>query len=102
MAKIHDRVEVVENEILYIDMAGGRPNRMHILYENIVSIRFYKTTIKKLFKKIDTEAIDITLRRMENPIHIYANEAGEFWEHYKTDIAKFAKDFRVSFYNELK
>ncbi|MBQ4320935.1 MAG: hypothetical protein IJC35_01745 [Oscillospiraceae bacterium] len=56
----------------------------------ITSIQFTATTVRKLFKKIDTEIVTIVTRMRFEPFMIYAHEE-KHYEEYKQILKDFAK-----------
>ena len=70
-----------------------KPNtkRTYIIpHGEITSIQFTRTTVRKLFKKVDTEIVTIVTRMRFDPFIIYAHEE-KHYEEYKEILKAFAK-----------
>lgn len=75
--------------------------RISLTYDKIVSISFDKCEERKLFKKLPSEKITLRVRGLGEPIEYYKLREGEYFESYKRDFEKFARDNRITFYNNL-
>ncbi len=90
-----------KTEIIVVDTSGKRAVALNLTYDKVVSIQFDNSTVTKLFKKVPSEKITITVRGRENPVVFYQAEEAQFWDEYKRDLQKFVKDNRISFRNNL-
>lgn len=100
MAKEHilfDKTEIV----VRVSM-GNNVSMMNLQYSDITSISIAPCEQKKLFGSKPSEKISIVAKKLSSPIELYMHEEKDFWDGYKLGIAKFAKDNRISFHNELE
>ncbi len=75
---------------------------MSLKSNEIASIKFLKTTEKKfLFFNSESEKIEIKPSKLAYSITYSKSKAKEFFEQYKEELAKFAKDNNVTFHNTL-
>jgi hypothetical protein len=76
---------------------------LHLDKNQIKHIQIDKCTIKKFFKKIPTEKIEILLTNKDKPIVYYQNKEKHFFDEYKERLSGFAKENRIKLYdmNEL-
>lgn len=96
----HDKIMYDKTEIIVVDETGKRPALLNLTYDKVISIAFDKCK-EGLFKK-DSEKISITARGKEKPLTYYKGKEGaEKFERYKEMLTKFAKDNKISFYNNL-
>ena len=102
MGKIGSKILYDKTEIIAVDLSGKRAQALNLTYEKIISIQFDNDTVSKLFKKVPSEKISITIRGREAPLVYYQVEEKGYWDQYKNDLTKFAKDNRVSFRNNLQ
>jgi len=93
-----DKTEI--NAVYPVDRKG-KLDRISLTYDKVISISFDKCTERKFFKKVDSEKISLRVRGRMEPIEYYKLEEGEHFESYKRDFEKFAKDNRITFYNNL-
>ena len=92
-----DKTEI---NAVYAD-AKGKLARISLTYDKVISITFEKCWERKLFKKIESERITLRIKGRMDPIYYYKLREGEFYESYKRDFEKFAKENRLTFYNNL-
>ena len=82
--------------------SGNGSETINAAYDKIIRIEIRKCEETKLFKKIPSEQIVITVRGREDPVVFYRTKVGEeLFDGYKTALQKFAKDNRVSFASNL-
>ena len=101
MAKIESKILYDKTEIIVVDLSGKRAQAHNLTYDKIVSIQFDNATVSKLFKKIPSEKITLTIRGKETPIVFFEVDEKKYWDQYKTDLTKFAKDNKISFRDNL-
>ncbi|MGI5900341.1 MAG: hypothetical protein ACOX8S_10540 [Christensenellales bacterium] len=102
MAKIESKILYDKTEIVVVDLSGKRAQALNLTYDKIVSIQFDNSTFSKLFKKVPSEKITITIRGRETPVVFFEELEKKYWDQYKSDLTKFAKDNRISFRNNLE
>lgn len=90
-----------KTEIVFVDLSGKKAKVHNLTYDKIVSIQFDNTTVRKLFKSVPSEKLSISIRTQEAPLVLYQVDEKPFWDEYKANLTKFAKDNRVSFHNNL-
>jgi len=99
---IDNKILFDKTEIVFIDTYGKRTATLNLTYDKIVSVQFENSTYRKLFKVVPSEKIKLTIRGREEPLYLLeAREKAEYWQGYKDGLAKFCKDNRVSFHNDL-
>ena len=64
--------------------------------DKITSIQFEKETVRKLFKKIDTEVITIVTKIRFEPFLIYGSDEPKYFEEYKEELRSFCKKNMVT------
>jgi hypothetical protein len=100
MAK--DEPILIDKTELVLSPAAGSSAIINIAYDKILRIEFRKCEESKLFKKIPSEQIVFMIRGREDPIVVFKSRVSEEqFEGYKTGLAKFAKDNRVSLASSL-
>jgi hypothetical protein len=101
MARI-DPISIDKTELILFAPAGNGMETINVAYDRIQRIEFRKCEETKVFKKIPSEQIVITLRGRETPIVFSRSKVGEGqFDSYKAGLSKFAKDNRVSFASSL-
>jgi len=96
-----DKIVFDKTEMVLTDNYGKRVVTHNLTYDKIVNIRFDNAKVRKLLWSVRTRRIAITVRKRENPIVIYEFMDKEYFEKYMEGLRKFAKDNRVSFYDDL-
>lgn len=97
MAKKQPNILFDKTELV-LRILGDHPRSMNVTYDKIMSIVIEPCEEKKLFKKVPSEEIIIKLRMdPENPIRFVKSIENDFFDGYKTSLAKFAKDNKLSF-----
>ena len=92
--------DTTEINAVYGDKKGNLA-RISLTYDKVISVSFDRCEERKLFKKVPSEKISLRVRGMEEPIEYYKLREGANFESYKRDFEKFAKDNRITFYNNL-
>jgi hypothetical protein len=101
MAK-EDPILIDKTELILVASKGGGSETINVAYDKVTRIEFRKCEETKLFKKIPSEQIVITVRGREEPVVFSKSKVGEsVFEGYKAGLSKFAKDNRVSFASNL-
>ncbi len=101
MAK-EDPILIDKTEVILMASKGSGIETINAAYDKIIRIEFRKCEETKLFKKFPSEQIIFTIRGREDPVVFFKGKVGDdLFESYKTALAKFAKDNRVSFANNL-
>ena len=59
--------------------------------DQITSIQFEKTQIRKFLKKVDTELITIVTKMRFDPFLVYGCDEPEHFEEYKEQLRQFAR-----------
>ena len=95
----HDKILYDKTEIIVVDETGKRPALLNLTYDKIVSIAF--DNCKEGVMKKPSEKISITVRGKEVPLVYYKGKEKEKFDKYKEILTKFAKDNKISFYNNL-
>lgn len=95
------KISFDKTEIVVTDTTGKQVQMLNLTYDKIISIQFEKCTARKLFKNIDSEKIIMKVRNRLDPIEFYKYKEGAFFDEYKAGLEKFAKDNRISLYNNL-
>ncbi len=71
-----------------------KPNQKRtwiITKDSITSIQYDKMTVRKLFKKVDSEVITIVSKLRFEPFTVYKYDEPKYYEEYKEAIRAFAK-----------
>ncbi len=74
---------------------SGKNNTFHLNYTDIESIKFDETFINKMFRKIQTQRIQIFLIGTKNPIVFTKYHNHKYFDEYKQELSKFARDNRI-------
>lgn len=100
MARKHIFCE--KTELVLIILMGNGAFSMNLTYDQIVRIQFEPCTERKfLFFKSPSEKIVFVTRKNERPVEFLKSKEKEFFEEYKVELEKFAKNNRISFTNNL-
>ncbi len=100
MARKHIFCE--KTELVLIIIAGNGAFPMNLTYDQIVRIQFEPCTERKfLFFKVPSQKIVIVTRKNERPVEYFYSKEKQFFEEYKMELEKFARNNRVSFTNNL-
>ena len=87
-----DKTEIV------IGFDGGkRFEIINLPYSDIQRIQFDKVVERKLFKKVPSEKISIFTGKRAGPIVYTMLDNKQFWDEYKTGLAKFATNNHLTF-----
>lgn len=94
---ICDKTEIILN---YQD--NKKYKVINLTYDQITRISFEPCTEFKLFRRVPSEKITIVTKKVENPIVYTKLKHQNLFEAYKEELAKFAKDNRITFFNSLE
>ena len=86
-----------KTEIMMKYEDSGNINTANLTYNQITRIQFEKCTERKLFKKIDSEKIEVVTPKLAVPITFYKEKEKPYFDEYKVMFAKFAKENRITF-----
>ncbi len=75
---------------------------VHATYDKIKRIQIDSFMEKKLFSKVPSEKISIFITGRENPVVYTKLKEKDFFNGYKENIKKFAKDNRITFEDNTK
>ena len=102
MAKQFCKMTFEPTEMILNYNSGKGRKDLNLSYDQIISISIDKCTVRKFFKNIETERVGVTPRQFGVPIYYYSYKEGDFFEGYKANLRKFAKDNRITIYDSLK
>ena len=88
-----------KTEIVVVVKGKNRYTAVNLTFDQIIRIQFDKYTAFKWFRKIPSEKITIVARKRENPIVFTKRESKGFFEAYKLELEQFARDNRITFFN---
>jgi hypothetical protein len=71
----------------------------NLAYDQITSITIEDFYEFRLFRKVPSERILVRTNRLQAPIIYTKKKDKQFFDEYKQDLAKFAKDNRITFYD---
>jgi hypothetical protein len=71
----------------------------NLAYDQITSITIEDFEEFSLFRKVPSERILVRTNRLQAPIIYTKKKDKQFFDEYKQDLAKFAKDNRITFYD---
>lgn len=95
---ICDKTEIILN---YQD-SKKKYKVVNLPYDQISRISFEPCTEFKLFRRVPSEKITIVSKKVDNPIVYTKLKHQNLFEAYKEELAKFAKDNRITFFNNLE
>ena len=75
---------------------------VELSYDKITRIQIDKCKEFRLFRFVDSECIQITNRKTAQPIVYKKFKEKSFFEAYKTELEKFAKDNKITFVDNTK
>jgi len=99
MAKKEARVVIEETEILITTATRAKLN---LTYDRIKSIEVRGFKERKFLSKIPSEAIIFTVKSMECPVWLTRLQCGENYDEYKKILKKYAKEHKITFYDNAK
>ena len=92
------RVYVDKTEVVFMVPKKNKVVRECLAARDIVRIQFHKSTTKFLgFLSLTTESIEVVSGKLGAPIVYKKNQNKKYFDEYKRDLAKFAKDNTVTF-----
>jgi hypothetical protein len=94
---ICDKTEVILN---YLD--DKKYKVINLTYDQITRISFEACKEFSLFHWVPSEKITIVTKKVENSIVYTKLKHKNLFEEYKKELARFAKDNRITFYNSLE
>lgn len=83
------------NEMILKVKVSGRPVFLNLTKDQIKYICFDKCSVKKLFRTVSTEKIEIATSKTGDPVVYYQIDEGEYFNQYKQELIKFAESNRV-------
>lgn len=99
MAKEHLLFD--KTELMAVVRMGNRFSIINLKYSDILSITFKPCEEKGLLKSKPSECIELKVKNRNQPLTYFMHEEKNFWDGYKTNLRKFAKDNRITFVDEL-
>ena len=100
MAKVRMVFDKTEMIVSYKD--GNAYSTMNLQYSDVINIKIDKCVEGKLFFKKDSERIDITTRKREQPFTYFKHAESPNFDGYKKELEDFAKNNRITFYDYTK
>ena len=101
MAKNHLLCD--KTEIIVTVLMGNNWTNVNLIADRIKRIQFDKCTEKiSLFKSGDSEKITIESSASPMPVVIFKQKEKEFFDGYKEQLEKFAKNNRITFADNTK
>ena len=100
MAKEHILFD--KTEIMAAVFFGNSAQLVNLKYSDIISISIKPFQEKAMFGKKPSEIIEIKCKGQNFPITYTKLKEKKFWEGYKANLKKFAKDNRITFNDETQ
>lgn len=97
-----DKTEIVASAIIVGEMNKKKQKLLNLTPDSFSKISIVPCKERKLFKMVDSEKIVLNLRSYANPVEYTKKDNAEYFESYKQNFEKFAKDNGVSFFDETK
>jgi len=94
-------IYVDKKEIVLI-ILGKKVESLNLTADKISRIQFDRINERKFLKKVPSEKISFTIRGRENLVTYTKMKDKEFFEVYKEDVRRFAKENRVTFADNLE
>ena len=92
------RIYVDKTEIVFLVPTKNNMARHNLAARDIVRIQFDKSVANILgFIKKESEAITVVSGKLKKPIVYKKSQNKKFFDEYKCELAKFAKDNNVTF-----
>jgi hypothetical protein len=98
MAKKHLIID--KTELIATLLMGNQWRNVAVTADKIRRIQYDKCVEKSLFKKVESEKITIEASASP-PIVFFKSKEKEFFEEYKQDLEKFAKNNRLTFVDNI-
>lgn len=83
------------DEVVLKAKVSDRPAFLNLTKDQIKYIQFDKCSVKKLFKTVLTEKIEIATSKVGNPVVYYQTDEGEYFNQYKQELLRFAENNRI-------
>lgn len=99
MAKKHLFVD--KTEIVAVVLGKKKAFTHNLRYDQISSIKFEKCKEFRLFRLVPSEKIVITSPKLPNPVEFMKYKEKQYFEEYKKELGKFAKDNRITFHDAI-
>ena len=97
-----DATEIIAKAVVIGEMNKKSMRLLRLSADNFSQISFVKCKERKLFRSVDSEKIVLSLRGYANPIE-YTKKGNEaFFESYKENFVKFAKNNGVMLIDKTK
>lgn len=91
-----------QTEIILAVPLKNKYKHLNLTYEDISRIQFDACTERKLlFKTVPSEKITIMTGKHPGPVVFTRENEKKFWDEYKTNLTKFAKDNNITFADNL-
>lgn len=92
-----DKTEIV----MSFEFGGRRGQTGCLNFSQISTINFKMGSVKKLFKQVPSEMIEIITPKFGEPIPFYKINEGEYFEEYKKELREFAKRNRITLHDDI-
>lgn len=97
------RIYVDKTEIVFLVPTKNKMVRYNLASSDIVRIQFDKSIANIFgFIKSETEIITVVSGKVKTPIVYKKNQNKKYFDEYKCELAKFAKDNNVTFADKTK
>lgn len=97
-----DKTEIVAKAIVVNETNKKKAKLLRLSADSFSKISFVPCKARKLFKKVDSEKIVLTLRGYARPVEYSKKTNAAFYDSYKDGFAKFAKDNNVMLDDQTK
>ena len=91
-----------KTELVLVVLEKKKAVTLNVRYDEIQSIRFQPCKEFKFLSKVDSEKIVIATSKYPKPVVYTKRKEKKYFEKYKTELEKFAKNNNITFYNDLK
>ena len=98
MAKEHILFD--KTELMAMAYMGNIAQMVNLKYNNITGISIKPIMEKSGFSKKPSEIIEIKVNNMPVPLTYTMLKEKQFWDSYKTNLKKFAKNNRITLIDE--
>jgi hypothetical protein len=96
-----DHILVDGGEIVLSFFVGKNFRTLNLHYDQVVRIQFNKCKEFRFFRFVPSEEIQVVTNKVSTPIVYRKYKELKFFEKYKQELEKFAKDNHVTFANNL-
>ena len=97
-----DKTEVIAYATIIGEMNKKSQKLLNLTPDKFSKISFVPCKEKKLFKSVDSEKIVLNLRGYARPVEYTKKENISYFETYKKNFEKFAKDNGITFSDETR